>query len=253
MEIYYKPLTLTFYRPFFLLHQSDFPNIQQEFLYVIDEIAELDYIYRVDEWYLPRMIEYINSTENAPIQLTEDNLIPPDQYIEAIDYWVSSDTIAKELMPIPYLIPELKSNETRRQYEVSVVLSLHKMNNVEDYMSFIKQSRAIMSKTGTTLNLENPEYTSLNLFGYGAVFTFYEQYLQLENEGYITALGALLAIYIVGICSLGLLPATVMVFMIIILIIELIGCLGWVGLKVSLNRNGFPVNDSISIMICKTF
>ena len=43
-------------------------------------------------WYLPAMIDYVNQTASSPYNLTSDGLIPEEDYVEALEWWMEVRT-----------------------------------------------------------------------------------------------------------------------------------------------------------------
>ena len=201
------------------------------------------YVLKVLDWYLPTAIKYISKgNTNHDFNLTYLNdaeVIANDDYFDAIQFWKANDGVGTALMETPWTnkawLDETEDgkNDNRRQTEGQAAFYLYNLWDTDDYITMIGEMEKVFESTGSKLNIDDPSYDRLSLFGDGAVFTFFEQYMTLDKYGFQVAAYALLGVWAVGCVFSGVYCGTVMMFMIATMIFELLGFLGLAGVKMS--------------------
>ena len=265
---------------------------------IFEEISRNPYVLRVDEWYLPRLLKYVNASAHSdnpgPYNLTDAGLLRESEYVDAVEWWMDNDWLATEVIPLPYIEPgwavedgyeEVRLFDNpgvddgdgedgdggvvgdgvsgdgggRRQFRTYVKITLHELRDTQDYINFIEGLNDIMERTGTELtkscslafhgtdeeqeaeaeetgfNLScNSKNTKLTLYGIGEAFQMFEQYLSLSKYFWEVAFTVLIVIFAATLVGTGsVVHAGLMTWIIVIMITELIGVMGWLGMKVS--------------------
>jgi len=213
---------------------ADFAGRQKELMDLVTEIKDCEYTYQVNGWYLPTMIDFINNTaNNAPFNLTEDGVLKEEEYIEAMEWWMENDILGKEIVPAPRLNHKWEEG-VRRQVMGDINIYMSELKGPKDFNKMFEYVEKVFAKSGTTLNIDDPTYGELSLFGTGIPFTYFEQYMIIGDYGLRLGLYAIGSILIVvTIFSQSLTVGVVTTLVVGSTIVELIGLLGVTGIKIS--------------------
>jgi hypothetical protein len=126
------------------------------------------------DYWLPAMVAYLNTSEVCPSEYKPvDGLVPVANYTEALEWWISKDSLSVNIIGKPYM--SKKWLPDRRQLEAVVDIYLYNLWETSDYTKMIGEVEAILAKTGARSNIYDPTYDELSLFGMGVPFTFFEQ------------------------------------------------------------------------------
>ncbi|GMH94937.1 hypothetical protein TrVE_jg8245 [Triparma verrucosa] len=216
---------------------ADFPGRQQELLDLIEEIGNCPYTYKVMSWWLPTFIEFVNKTETSPYNLTEDGLIKVEEYADAFEWWQENDDVGNQLIAATLQHSSQLNLEweegPRRQVYGEVTVYLEGLKESTDFVAMMEYMEAVFAKSGTKLNLDDPTYDELSIFGHGPPFTFFEQYMILDVYGIRIGLGSVAAVCVVCCLLSGVVAGVTTALVVATMLFELYGLLGLFGIKMS--------------------
>jgi patched 1 protein len=165
-----------------------------------------------------------------------DGIINPKAFYNYLTAWVTNDALAysasqTSLRPQPRqwyhnaADVELKIPKSQPIIYAQLPFYLNNLGSTEDITDMIEQVRGICKKF---------EDRGLPNFPAGIPFTFWEQYLKLRFFLFLALACVLVAIFLVLCVSLmSIWAATVAVFVLAALVLELFGVLGLLGIKLS--------------------
>ena len=217
---------------------ADFGGRQQELMDLVDEIGASKYTYLVQGWYLPTMLEFIknNSTKNCPYHLTDDGLLREEDYLDAIDWWSKEDLLGTVVVQPPYMSKEWDQFEEgkKRQVMGQIGLYMSELHGPADFNEMFEYFEKVFEKSGTTLNTDDPTYDKLSLIGTGVPFTYFEQYMIIDEYGLRLGGYAIAAVFvIVSMFSRNLTVGISTSIVVATTMFELVGLLGLGGIKMS--------------------